>query len=69
MQELLFVFMLFVLALPKALSLHLIAIAVIVPMLFVVAIVAILTVERLYARVRRAHREGAGAETPPAGDR
>ena len=52
-QELLFVFMLFALALPKALSLHLIAIAVIVPMLFVVAIVAILTVERLYARVRR----------------
>jgi len=52
-QELLFVFMLFALALPKALGLHLIAIAVIVPMLFVVAIVAILTVERLYARVRR----------------
>jgi uncharacterized membrane protein YbhN (UPF0104 family) len=52
-QELLFVFMLFVLALPKALSLHLIAIAVIVPMIFVVAIVAILTVEGLYARVRR----------------
>jgi uncharacterized protein (TIRG00374 family) len=52
-QELLFVFMLFALALPKALSLHLIAIAVIVPMLFVIAIVAILTVERLYARVRR----------------
>jgi uncharacterized protein (TIRG00374 family) len=52
-QELLFVFMLFVLALPKALSLHLIAIAVIVPMIFVVAIVAVLTVERLYARVRR----------------
>jgi uncharacterized membrane protein YbhN (UPF0104 family) len=52
-QELLFVFMLFVLALPKALSLHLIAIAVIVPMIFVVAIVAILTVEWLYARVRR----------------
>ena len=37
-QELLFVFMLFVLALPKALSLHLIAIAVIVPMIFVVAL-------------------------------
>jgi uncharacterized protein (TIRG00374 family) len=52
-QELLFVFMLFVLALPKALSLHLIAIAVVVPMLFVIAIVAILTVEKLYARVRR----------------
>jgi uncharacterized protein (TIRG00374 family) len=52
-QELLFVFMLFALALPKALSMHLIAIAVIVPMVFVVAIVAILTVERLYARVRR----------------
>ena len=52
-QELLFVFMLFVLALPRALGMHLIAIAVIVPMLFVVAIVAILTVERLYARVRR----------------
>ena len=52
-QELLFVFMLFVLALPKALSLHLIAIAVAVPMLFVIGIVAILTVEKLYARVRR----------------
>jgi uncharacterized protein (TIRG00374 family) len=52
-QELLFVFMLFALALPKALGLHLIAIAVVVPMLFVVAIVAMLTVERLYARVRR----------------
>ena len=52
-QELLFVFMLFVLALPKALSLHLIAIAVVVPMLFVIAIVAILTVENLYVRVRR----------------
>jgi len=52
-QELLFVFMLFVLALPYALSLHLVAIAVIVPMIFVVAIVAILTVEGLYARVRR----------------
>jgi uncharacterized protein (TIRG00374 family) len=52
-QELLFVFMLFALALPKALSLHLIAIAVIVPMLFVIAIVAILTVQRFYARVRR----------------
>ena len=52
-QELLFVFMLFVLALPKALGLHLIAIAVVVPMIFVVAIVAILTVERFYARVRR----------------
>jgi uncharacterized protein (TIRG00374 family) len=52
-QELLFVFMLFVLALPKALGLHLVAVAVIVPMLFLVAIVAILTVERLYARVRR----------------
>ncbi|MFZ0180746.1 MAG: hypothetical protein WAL84_12875 [Candidatus Dormiibacterota bacterium] len=32
---------------------HLVAIAVVVPMLFVVAIVAMLTVERLYARVRR----------------
>jgi uncharacterized protein (TIRG00374 family) len=52
-QELLFVFMLFALALPKALSLHLIAIAVIVPMLFVIAIVAILTIDRLYARVRK----------------
>jgi uncharacterized protein (TIRG00374 family) len=52
-QELLFVFMLFALALPKALGLHLIAIAVIVPMLFVIAIVSILTVERLYGRVRR----------------
>jgi uncharacterized protein (TIRG00374 family) len=52
-QELLFVFMLFALALPKALGLHLIAIAVVVPMVFVIAIVAILTVEKLYARVRR----------------
>jgi uncharacterized protein (TIRG00374 family) len=52
-QELLFVFMLFALALPRALGLHLIAIVVVVPMLFVVAIVAVLTVERLYARVRR----------------
>jgi uncharacterized protein (TIRG00374 family) len=52
-QELLFVFMLFALALPRALGLHLIAIAVVVPMLFVVAIVAVLTVERLYARTRR----------------
>jgi len=52
-QELLFVFMLFVLALPKAVGLHYIWIAVIFPILFVVAIVAILTVERLYARVRR----------------
>jgi glycosyltransferase 2 family protein len=52
-QELLFVFMLFVLALPKALSLHLVAIAVVVPMIFVVVIVAILTVEGLYAWVRR----------------
>jgi uncharacterized membrane protein YbhN (UPF0104 family) len=52
-QELLFVFMLFALALPKALGLHLVAIAVVVPMVFVVAIVAILTVERLYASVCR----------------
>lgn len=52
-QELLFVFMLFVLALPKAIGLHYIAIAVIVPMFFVVGIVAVLTVESLYARVRR----------------
>jgi len=52
-QELLFVFMLFVLALPKAVGLHFVAIAVVVPMFFVVAIVAILTVDRLYARVRR----------------
>jgi glycosyltransferase 2 family protein len=52
-QELLFVFMLFALALPRALGLHLIAIAVVVPMLFVIAIVAILTIERLYSRVRR----------------
>jgi uncharacterized protein (TIRG00374 family) len=52
-QELLFVFMLFALALPKAIGLHYIAIAVVVPMLFVIAIVAILTVEKLYARVRR----------------
>jgi uncharacterized protein (TIRG00374 family) len=52
-QELLFVFMLFALALPTAISLHYVAIAVVVPMCFVIAIVAILTVESLYARVRR----------------
>lgn len=52
-QELLFVFMLFVLALPKAIGLHYVAIAVIVPMIFVIAIAAILTIEGLYARVRR----------------
>jgi uncharacterized protein (TIRG00374 family) len=52
-QELLFVFMLFALALPKAIGLHFVAIAVVVPMVFVIAIVAILTVEGLYARVRR----------------
>jgi uncharacterized protein (TIRG00374 family) len=52
-QELLFVFMLFALALPKAIGLHYVAIAVVVPMLFVIAIVAILTVEGLYTRVRR----------------
>jgi uncharacterized protein (TIRG00374 family) len=52
-QELLFVFMLFALALPKAIGLHYIAIAVVVPMLFVIGFVAILTVESLYARVRR----------------
>lgn len=51
-QELLFVFMLFVLALPKAIGLHYVAIAVIVPMLFVIGIVAVLTVESLYERVR-----------------
>jgi uncharacterized protein (TIRG00374 family) len=52
-QELLFVFMLFVLALPKAIGLHYVAIAVIVPMFFVIGIVAVLTLESLYARVRR----------------
>ena len=52
-QELLFVFIPFVLALPMAVRLHLIAIAVVVLMIFVIAIVAILTVEKLYARVRR----------------
>jgi uncharacterized protein (TIRG00374 family) len=52
-QELLFVFMLFALALPKAIGLHYVAIAVVVPMIFVIAIVATLTVEGLYARVRR----------------
>jgi uncharacterized protein (TIRG00374 family) len=52
-QELLFVFMLFVLALPKAIGLHYVAIAVVVPMFFVIAVVAVLTVEGLYARVRR----------------
>ncbi len=52
-QELLFVFMLFALALPKAIGLHFVAIAVVVPMVFVIVIVAILTVQALYARVRR----------------
>src|ERR1700693_196678 len=52
-QELLFVFMLFALALPKAIGLHYVAIAVVVPMVFVIAIVAILTIEGLYTRVRR----------------
>lgn len=51
-QELLFVFMLFAVALPTAISLHYIAIAVVVPMLFVVAIVVILTEARVYHRVR-----------------
>ena len=67
-QELLFVFMLFVLALPKAIGLHYIAIAVIVPMLFVVAIVAILTVEGLYARVRRVIERVPVLRAHPAGD-
>jgi uncharacterized protein (TIRG00374 family) len=53
-QELLFVFMLFVIALPEALRLKFVAVAVIIPILFVVAIVLVLTWERLYARVRRA---------------
>ena len=52
-QELLFVFMLFVIALPEAVSLHFIAVAVVVPIIFVVAIVLVLTMEGLYARVRR----------------
>jgi uncharacterized protein (TIRG00374 family) len=52
-QELLFVFMLFVVALPKAVALHFVAVAVIVPILFIVAIVVILTVESFYLRVRR----------------
>lgn len=52
-QELIFVFMLFVVALPKAVALHFIAIAVIVPILIIVAIVLVLTVERLYQAVRR----------------
>ena len=51
-QELLFVFMLFVVALPKALALHFVAVAIIVPLLFIIAIVVILTVEGLYLRVR-----------------
>jgi uncharacterized protein (TIRG00374 family) len=53
-QELLFVFMLFVIALPEAISLHFVAVAVVVPIIFVVAIVLVLTREGLYARVRRA---------------
>jgi uncharacterized protein (TIRG00374 family) len=52
-QELLFVFMLFVIALPEAISLHFVAVAVVVPIIFVVAIVLVLTREGLYARVRR----------------
>ena len=52
-QELLFVFMLFVVALPKAVALHFIAVAVIVPILLIVAIVIVLTVESFYARMRR----------------
>ena len=51
-QELLFVFMLFVVALPKAVGLHFIAVAVVVPILLIVAIVVVLTVERLYLGVR-----------------
>ncbi len=52
-QELLFVFMLFVVALPQALALHFVAVAVIVPILFIIAIVVVLTVESLYMKVRR----------------
>lgn len=52
-QELLFVFMLFVVALPKAVALHFVAVAVVVPLLFIVAIVLVLTIEDLYVRVRR----------------
>ena len=52
-QELLFVFMLFVIALPDVVNLHFVAVAVIVPIIFVIAIVLILTREGLYARVRR----------------
>lgn len=52
-QELLFVFMLFVVALPKAVALHFVAVAVIVPLLFIVAIVVVLTVETLYLEVRK----------------
>lgn len=52
-QELLFVFMLFVVALPTAVSLHFVAIAVVVPLLFIAAIVIMLTNNSVYARVRR----------------
>jgi len=52
-QELLFVFMLFVVALPKALALHFVAVAVIVPLIFIVVIVVILTIEGFYLKVRR----------------
>ncbi len=52
-QELLFVFMLFVVALPTALSFHFVAVAVIVPLIFIAAIVAVLTNEALYSDVRR----------------
>ena len=52
-QELLFVFMLFVVALPKAIALRFVAVAIIVPLLFIVVIVVILTVEGFYPKVRR----------------
>ena len=52
-QELLFVFMLFVVALPTAISFHFVAIAVIVPLIFILAIVLVLTNEALYQDVMR----------------
>jgi uncharacterized protein (TIRG00374 family) len=52
-QELLFVFMLFVVALPTAISFHFVAIAVIVPLIFILAIVLVLTNEALYMDVMR----------------
>ena len=45
--------MLFVVALPTAISFHFVAIAVIVPLIFILAIVLVLTNEALYQDVMR----------------